>query len=128
MMETGCRPNEAYNIQWSSADLTENPQIHLFAEGDWCNDTEWSPKSDETARTIQISDGLAAELNQLPRTSEWVFPSPRRDKAMGPFRKPPASARHKAAIKLGIISIKLTPKILRKYSASALSLGNKNAA
>ncbi len=107
-VETGCRPGEGYNIKWSTLELGENPQVHFYDESDW------SPKTESSFRSVPISHDLASSLNQLTRTADWVFPNTRNDGPMTKLRKALKSACERTAAKLGVDPIKLTPSTFRK--------------
>ena len=66
LRETGARPGEAWNLRWVDIDF-EKHTVNI------------TPEKDSRARQLRISFRLAAMLQQLPHSWEYLFRDPKTD-------------------------------------------------
>lgn len=75
---TGARVNEALALKWTSIQngiVTINSTVTRAAKRFRGGEDTHSPKSDLSVRQIPLPSCLDKEMQSLPRTSEYVFPS-----------------------------------------------------
>lgn len=118
LAETGCRSGEAFNLTWNCVDEA-NGFITFHDKQDWVTKTETSK------RTIPISDGLLAELQQLDRTGQYVFPGRNDGEPVTTIKKAFATAVKAADIRRNGESVKITPHSLRKAYATWMAVDMK---
>jgi len=116
--EAGLRPDEAYHAIWSwfGRDQEGHPVVHVHGHTDWQTKTAYSE------REVPISEELLAVIQDLPRTSSWVFPG--RNDADSPvdnMRKALATACKRAGIKRDGKPHTFSLKMFRKAFGTALA-------
>jgi integrase len=60
LKETGCRPGEAWQAEWTNLDLERNTIVIKAEKG-------------SRSRELRISNNLVARLNMLPKNRKYVF-------------------------------------------------------
>lgn len=124
MAEAGLRPDEAYNATWAWFDRYESgtPRVHVQAITDAAGNEVWLPKTDTSSRCVPISERLFGHIMALPRTSMWVFPSPRNpNQPIGSIRKSLFRAVEEAGVARDGRPLYMTPKMFRKAFGTALA-------
>ena len=107
LVETGCRPGEAYNLTWDCVDELAGSVSIRPVDG-------WTPKTQSSVRTIPLSDSMIDEIRKLPKSGHLVFPN-RKGETITSMRK-----AFQTAVKNAGISEKVTPKTFRKVFATML--------
>jgi integrase len=71
-LNVGCRPGEAVGMKWANVKFWQEPD----AQGNVVWRGRWSKPTTKTdlPHTIPLPSELVTRLQQLDRTSEWIFP------------------------------------------------------
>jgi site-specific recombinase XerC len=116
--EAGLRADEGFHARWTwfKRDVDGKPYVHVQKSG------TWTPKTPESTRKVPISEDLYAAVMALPRTSEWVFPSPTDPTVpMSSIQKALKTACRKAGIQRDDKPAYFPPKMFRKHFGTELA-------
>ena len=114
LAETGCRKGEALNLTWDSVDEVNGVVEIRSREG-------WTPKTEQSERSIPINPVLLDLLRGLPKEGPYVFPGTTPDEPIGSFRKALKTAVARAGIYRRGKQVHITAQSLRKAHASWLA-------
>ncbi len=115
MLETGCRPGEAFNLTWDCIDQETGAVEIRSREG-------WMTKTDHSERTLYVSGELLAAIQRVPRQGVYVFPGRVPGQPIGNIRKALAAASRKAGIVRGGKPFAVKAHMLRKSRATQLAM------
>lgn len=119
LAETGCRPGEAINLTWDCVDEVNGSVDIRSREG-------WTPKTQQSERSIPLNASLLSMLRALPKTGSYVFPGKAPDKPINNFRKALTTAVLKADIRRRGTPVHITPKTFRKAHATWQAMNGVN--